>query len=100
MTISKVKFGEEMENRLNAEKFVWKRKLLHLYFNSHCYYYYYYHYSGRKITASFSYVIQRGEGKIERAEGSKTAKSLNTYSVTENIFSPFNFDTIGGILIH
>jgi hypothetical protein len=57
-------------------------------------------YSGRKITASFSYVTERGEGKKERARGSKTAKRMSMKSATENIFFPFNFDTVGGILIH
>jgi hypothetical protein len=33
-------------------------------------------YSGRRITLSFSYVIETGEGKMERARDSKTAKSL------------------------
>jgi hypothetical protein len=51
-------------------------------------------YSGRKITASLSYVTENGEGKMERARGSKTAKSLETF------FSPFNFDTIGGMFMH
>jgi hypothetical protein len=40
-------------------------------------------YSGRKITASFSYITESGEGKKERARGSKTAQSLSKYSVTE-----------------
>jgi hypothetical protein len=58
-------------------------------------------YSGRRITLSSSYVTEREEGKMERARGSKTARSLSSmYSVTENIFTPFNFDKIGGILIH
>jgi hypothetical protein len=35
-----------------------------------------YFYIGRKITASLSYVTERGGGKMERAGGSKTAKSL------------------------
>jgi hypothetical protein len=33
-------------------------------------------YSGYRITPSFSYVTERGEGKMERARGGKTAKSL------------------------
>jgi hypothetical protein len=33
-------------------------------------------YSGRRITLSFSYVTERGEGKMKRARKSKTAKSL------------------------
>jgi hypothetical protein len=33
-------------------------------------------YGGRKITPSLSYVTLRDEGKIERAKGSKMAKSL------------------------
>jgi hypothetical protein len=33
-------------------------------------------YSGRKITPSFGYVTVSGEGKMERAMGSKMAKSL------------------------
>jgi ribosomal protein L24E len=57
-------------------------------------------YSGRKITPSLGYVTVRAEGKIKRARGSKTAKSLCMYRKTENIFYPFNFDTVGGILIH
>jgi hypothetical protein len=32
------------------------------------------------------YVTVRGEGKIERARGSKTANSLSMYRKTENIF--------------
>jgi hypothetical protein len=36
---------------------------------------------------------------MERARRSKTAKSLSEHeNKTENIFSPFNFDTVGGIL--
>jgi hypothetical protein len=35
--------------------------------------------SGRRITVSFSYVTERGEGKVERAKGSKTAKSLSEH---------------------
>jgi hypothetical protein len=37
---------------------------------------------------------------MERARESKTAKSLSMFSETENIFSRFNFDTVGGILMH
>jgi hypothetical protein len=33
-------------------------------------------YSGHNITAIFSYITERREGKMERARGSKTAKSL------------------------
>jgi hypothetical protein len=55
-------------------------------------------YSGRKIIPSLGYVTERGEEKMERARGSKTAKSLSMY-LTE-FFFPFNFGTIGGILIH
>jgi hypothetical protein len=33
-------------------------------------------YSGHRITLSFGYVTERGEGKMERAGGSKTAKNL------------------------
>jgi hypothetical protein len=33
-------------------------------------------YSGRRITLSFSYVTERGEGKMERARESKTAESV------------------------
>jgi hypothetical protein len=36
-------------------------------------------YSGRRITLSFSYVTERGEGKMERARASKTAKSLSEH---------------------
>jgi hypothetical protein len=36
-------------------------------------------YSGRRITLSFSYVTERGEGKMERARGSKSAKSLSEH---------------------
>jgi hypothetical protein len=36
-------------------------------------------YSGRKINASFGYVTERGEGKMERARGIKTAKSLSEH---------------------
>jgi hypothetical protein len=36
-------------------------------------------YSGRKITASFSYVTEREEGNMERARGSKTAKSVSEH---------------------
>jgi hypothetical protein len=56
-------------------------------------------YSACKISLSLSYVTVRGERKMERARGSKTAKSLSMYSFNENIFPPFNFDIIGGILI-
>jgi hypothetical protein len=31
------------------------------------------------MTSSFSYVTERGEGKMERARGSKTAKSLSEH---------------------
>jgi hypothetical protein len=40
------------------------------------------------------------KGKIERARGSKTAKNLSKHERNWKHFSPFNFDTIGGILIH
>jgi hypothetical protein len=50
-------------------------------------------YSGRRITLSLSHVTERGEGKMENARGSKTS----IYGETGNIFSPFNFDTVGGI---
>jgi hypothetical protein len=33
-------------------------------------------YSGRKITPNLGYVTVRGEEKMERARGNKTAKSL------------------------
>jgi hypothetical protein len=36
-------------------------------------------YSGRKITPRLGCVTARGEGKIERARGSKTAKSLSEH---------------------
>jgi hypothetical protein len=36
-------------------------------------------YSGHKITSSFSYVTERGVGKIERAKGHTTAKSLSEH---------------------
>jgi hypothetical protein len=36
-------------------------------------------YSGRNITASFSYITERGDGKMGRAGGSKTAKSLSEH---------------------
>jgi hypothetical protein len=36
-------------------------------------------YSGRRITPSFSYVTERGEGEMERARGSKTANSLSEH---------------------
>jgi hypothetical protein len=36
-------------------------------------------YSGRKITPSLGYVAVRGEGKMERATGSKTAKRLSEH---------------------
>jgi hypothetical protein len=36
-------------------------------------------YSGRRITPSFSYVTERGEGKMERGGGGKTAKSLSEH---------------------
>jgi hypothetical protein len=35
--------------------------------------------SGRNITASFSYITERGEGKMERARGSKMAKNLSEH---------------------
>jgi hypothetical protein len=37
-------------------------------------------YSGRNIIASVSYVTVRGEGKMERARGSKTSKSLSEHA--------------------
>jgi hypothetical protein len=55
--------------------------------------------SGCKITPSLGYVTVGGEGKMERTRESKMAKSLSTYTTTENIFSSFNFDTVSGILI-
>jgi hypothetical protein len=36
-------------------------------------------YSDHNITASFSYVTERGEGKIKRARGSKTAKRVSEH---------------------
>jgi hypothetical protein len=58
-------------------------------------------YSGRKITPSLGYVTVIGEGKMERARGSKIAKSLSEHVYFyKKHFSPYNFDTIGGILIH
>jgi hypothetical protein len=39
----------------------------------------YYQYSGCRINLSFSYVTERGEGKMERARGSKTAESLSEH---------------------
>jgi hypothetical protein len=44
-------------------------------------------------------------GKTERQDGKSNRKQngtvcVCTYSVTESTFSHFNFDTIGGILIH
>jgi hypothetical protein len=36
-------------------------------------------YSGCKTTVSFSDVTERGEGKMERTRGSKTAKSLSEH---------------------
>jgi hypothetical protein len=36
-------------------------------------------YSGRRIYLSFSYVTERGGGKMERTGGSKTAKSLSEH---------------------
>jgi hypothetical protein len=35
--------------------------------------------SGRRITLSLSYITERGEGKIERARGGKTEKSLSEH---------------------
>jgi hypothetical protein len=50
---------------------------------------------------NFSYVTERSEGKMERAGGARQQSvCLSMASVTENVFSPFNFNTIGGILIH
>jgi hypothetical protein len=36
-------------------------------------------YSGRNIAASFSYVTQKGEGKMERARGKQPAQSLSEH---------------------
>jgi hypothetical protein len=47
-------------------------------------------YSERKITPSLSYVTERGEGKMERARGSKTAKSLSEHEKCNwKHFAPF-----------
>jgi hypothetical protein len=35
--------------------------------------------SGRIITVSFSYLTERGEGNMEKARGSKMAKSLSEH---------------------
>jgi hypothetical protein len=48
-------------------------------------------YSGRKITASFSYVT-------ERARGQRVC--LGTYNATKKHLFPLNIDTVDGILIH
>jgi hypothetical protein len=53
-------------------------------------------YSGRRITLSFSYVTERGEGQ---GEARRQRVCVSMYCVTENICSPFNFDTVGGILM-
>jgi hypothetical protein len=53
------------------------------------------------ITSSFSYVTERGKGRWKGQGAARRQRfSLSMYSVTEYIFSPFNFDTIGGIFIH
>jgi hypothetical protein len=39
------------------------------------------------------------EEKVESSRGSKTAKCLSRYTATERTFSPFNLDTVDGILI-
>lgn len=57
---------------------------------------------GRQVTLRFSCVTVRGEGKgIWKGQRVATAKSLSdTYCVTENIFSSFNFERVGGVLMH
>jgi hypothetical protein len=59
-------------------------------------------YSRRRITLSFSCVTERVEGKMERARGSKTTKSLCEHVKFnwKHFFPFFNFDAIGGIFIH
>jgi hypothetical protein len=57
-------------------------------------------YSGSNIADNLSYGTERGEGKMERAGGSKTAQSLSEHVQCNCKHPPplFNFDTIGGIL--
>jgi hypothetical protein len=50
-------------------------------------------YSGRRISLIFSYVIERGEGKMERARGSKMAKSLSEHVVFLKTFFPLLIST-------